>query len=454
MIFQDKKVLVCGAGLSGVAAAGLLLRQGSVVTLHDSREDAVCPENLAAHPLVSTFFGKDATEIVENFDIVVLSPGISINQPFAAKARACGIDVIGELELAASLCVAPILAITGTNGKTTTTSMVGDIMRLFVPESQVVGNIGIPFCDFAEAIPKNAFAVAEVSSFQLESIKDFRPRISAVLNMAEDHLNRHLTMETYVAAKERIFENQGPGDFCVLNFDNEYTHQMAAKVKSGTEVIFFSNSPLKSGVFIQDGGIYINWRDYWGEVLKIDEMQVLGSHNVEDAMAAAAISAAAGVPLDIIAKGLREFKGAEHRLEFCGEVVGVSFFNDSKATNPDAAIKGLEAMVRPTILIGGGQDKGLDFSDWVQGFEGRVKSFIIIGEAAEKVAQTCREQGFEHYVYCDTLENAVKLAFERAAAGDCVLLSPACASLDMFDSYEHRGRVFKENVKRILEIRG
>jgi len=446
MRYKDKKVLVCGMGKSGLSAARLLCRHGARVTLTDTKATPVVDADLLADERVSTYFGKNPDDIVSDFDILVISPGISVYAPFVDIARRAGVLVLGEIEIASAVCKAPIIAITGTNGKTTTVSMVGDIMQAFAKSkhSRVVGNIGVPFCDEAEDIPGDAFVVAEISSFQLETIADFRPKISAVLNMTEDHLDRHITMENYIAAKERIFENQQVEDFCVLNYDNDITRSMAAK--TAAQVIFFSKQPMDSGVFVKDNAIYINWGGRQGEIMKCADLPVPGSHSLENAMAAAAMAAAAGVPIEAIAQSLRDFKAVEHRQEFVRELRGVRFYNDSKATNVDSAIVGITAMSRPIILIGGGQGKDQDFSGLVAAFGDRIKSFIIMGEAAEELSKICREHDFVDYEIVKDMKSAVNTAFAQASKGDCILLSPACASMDMFDNFEHRGRVFKEIV--------
>ena len=444
MKYKDKKVLVCGMGKSGISAARLLLRHGAVVTLTDSKDAPNIDTDLLESGRVSTYFGKNPDDIVLYFDILVLSPGISVNAPFVAKARAAGVAVIGEIELASIVCAAPIIAITGTNGKTTTTSMVGDIMRDFTDgTSHIVGNIGIPFCDVVEDIDVNTFVTAEISSFQLETIVAFHPKISAVLNMTEDHLDRHITMEQYIAAKERIFENQTDEDFCVLNYDNEITRKMADKTVA--QVIFFSKQPLEEGVFVKGDAICINWGSHSGEIVKIADL----SAHVENTMAAAAMAAAASVPMDIIATALRNFRAVPHRLEFVREVRGVRFYNDSKATNVGSTLHGIDAMTRPIILIGGGLGKGQDFTDLIRHFGDKVKLFIIIGEAAEQLAKTCKDNDFVDVVVVNDLQDAVEVAASKAASGDCVLLSPACASMDMFDNFEHRGNVFKEIVTKL-----
>jgi len=299
----------------------------------------------------------------------------------------------------------------------------------------------------AEKMPSDAFITVEVSSFQLETILNFRPKISAVLNMTEDHLNRHKTMEAYIAAKERIFENQGADDYCILNYDNEITRNMAVKTKA--QVVFFSHNVLESGVFVQDDAIWIKLNNIDEGLIKINNLPIPGTHNLENAMAAAAISAAAGVPPAVISQGLRNFKAVEHRLEFVRNLNGVDYYNDSKATNTDSAIKGLSAMKNSAVLIGGGQDKGLDFNEWVGMFAGNVRNFIVIGEVTQKLVKTCKNQGFANYHIASDMSKAVQLASSLAKKGDCVLLSPACASFDMFDSFEHRGRMFKEYVNQL-----
>jgi len=449
MKYKDKKVLVCGMGKSGISAARLLLRHGAQVMLTDTKATPNIDADLLANDRISTYFGKNPDDIVSDFDIVVISPGISVYSPFVKIARQAGVAVVGEIEIAAGVCKAPIIAITGTNGKTTTVSMVGDIMKNFAKSkfSCVVGNIGVPFCDEAENIPADAFAVAEISSFQLETIAEFSPKISAVLNMTEDHLNRHITMENYIAAKERIFENQTPEDFCILNYDNEITRNMAAK--TAAQVIFFSKQPMESGIFVKDDAICINWGCYSGEIMKCADLPVPGSHSLENAMAAAAMAAAADVPIDVIARSLSGFTAVEHRQEFVRELRGVRFYNDSKATNVDSAIVGINAMSRPVVLIGGGEGKDQDFGGLIAAFGNKVKAFIIMGSATEQLIQTCRAHNFTAYEIAIDMQDAVNIAFARADDGDCILLSPACASMDMFDNFEHRGRVFKELVMEL-----
>ncbi|MCL2855584.1 MAG: UDP-N-acetylmuramoyl-L-alanine--D-glutamate ligase [Defluviitaleaceae bacterium] len=451
MGYTGKKVLVCGMGLSGTGAARLLLAHGASVTLCDLREEPAVEADLLTHERVSTHFGKNPDDILGEHQLMVLSPGIPTDLPFVEAARKLSIPVWGEVELASRHCKAQIMAVTGTNGKTTVCSLAGQIMAKAFPGSVMAGNIGVSFCGLVESVSPNAWVVAEISSFQLETIHSFRPKISAVLNMTPDHLNRHKTMEAYVAAKERIYENQTEDDICVLNFDNQHSHTMIAKTPA--KPMLFSNNELDKGVFIKNDGIWIRWH-FLGikldvEVIKLADIPIPGSHNAENVMAAIAMCAAAGAPLDIIAAGIKAFKAVEHRLEFVKEIDGISYYNDSKATNVDSAIKAITGLSQPTILIGGGHDKGLDFGEMVKVFPGRVKHFIVIGETADALIGTCKAHNYHDYERANTLKDAVNIAAARAEAGDAVLLSPACAAFDMFDNYEQRGRVFKQFVREL-----
>ena len=427
MTYTNKKIIVCGMGISGIAAARLLLRHGATITLCDLNPDPKVDKELLAHPNISTYFGKNPDDILDKHDMLVLSPGIPCDLPFVVTAKKMDMPVWGEVELAYRHSKAPIIGITGTNGKTTVTSLVYDIVKLAHPSSVLVGNIGIPFCDMVETLEAdNAFIVAEISSFQLETIDRFAPKISAVLNMTPDHLNRHKTMEAYVEAKERIFKNQAENDICVLNFNNSYTKAMASKTKA--EVIFFNQSP--------EGEL----------VLPIADIPIPGKHNLENVLAAIAICKAAGISDHIIRQGIVAFKAVEHRLEFIKELDGVRYYNDSKATNIDSTIKAIQAFNSPIILIAGGQDKDLDFNDLVKHFPENVKRLIAIGETADALIQTCKAHSYFDTEQANTIKDAVHIAFLAAKKGDIVLLSPACASYDMFDNFEQRGSIFKSFV--------
>lgn len=456
MEFKDKKVLVSGFGVSGISAAGLLKKLGASVILQDKKTEKELAEaesfeknkaELTAKG-IELYLGANPDDIIKDIDILVLSPGVPTDLDFVNKTRELGIPVIGEIELAYEFCKSPIAAITGTNGKTTTTTLVGEILKAHFKNTYVVGNIGYPFADIAlDTVPEGAVA-AELSSFQLETIIDFRPKVSAVLNITPDHLNRHHTLENYIAAKERVFENQTAEDYCVLNYNDEVTMLMAEKTKA--RVIFFSlYRELAEGIYADAQSIYIKTLGYDEKLMDISDIFIPGAHNIENIMAAAACSAAMGVPLDTIRKVIKDFRGVEHRIEFVASINDIEFYNDSKGTNPDASIKAVEAMKRPICIIAGGYDKKVSYADWIKTFKGRVKFAAVIGQVKQLVADELDKEGFTNYKTADTLEEAIDLCYKNAEPGDCVLLSPASASWDMFKSYEQRGEIFKEYVNKL-----
>ena len=450
MDFKDKKVLVSGIAKSGISAAGLLKKLGADVTVQDAKtEDKLgdVTDELRSQGF-NLYLGANPDAIIEDMDILVMSPGVPADLPFVNKAREKNIPVIGEIELAYMFCKSPVIGITGTNGKTTTTTLAGDICKAYFENTFVVGNIGNPFADITFETKDDGVVVAELSSFQLETINEFKPKVSAVLNITPDHLNRHHTLENYIAAKEREFENQDESDFCILNYNDEITRKMADKTKA--DVIFFSlGGKITEGIYSDEKSIYINALGYNEKVVDIDELKILGGHNVENAMAAIGCCAAIGVPLDIIRKVLKEFTAVEHRIEYVRTINDIEFYNDSKGTNPDASIKAVEAMKRPICIIAGGYDKGSDFTEWIDTFKGRVKFVAVIGAVKDKITATLDKAGFTNYKIADTFEEAIDLCYKNAVPGDCVLLSPACASWDMFKSYEQRGEIFKEYVKKL-----
>jgi len=418
----------------------VLAQQGAKVCATDKKTDVDWGYDPAAEG-IELRLGEDPIGFVAEFELVIISPGISVYAPFVEKATELGIPVWGEAELAYRLCPCPMIAITGTNGKTTVTTLVGEILKQHNPKTQIAGNIGIPLTSLVTELDEDAAVVAEISSFQLETISAFRPQISAVLNMTEDHLDRHLTMENYIAAKSRIFENHRQNEITVLNYDNGIT----ANMKPPGRVVFFSTEvQLESGVFLRDGkiiAILANNTEIQIPML-ISETKVMP----ENALAAAAISLCAGVSPGIIADTLRNFPGVEHRLEFVASIGGVDFFNDSKATNTDAAMKALAAFDREIVLIAGGRDKDMDFAPWVKLFQGKVAKLILIGETAKKIASVCDNENYFSYTFANSMEEAVRLAKNSASAGQVVLLSPACASFDMFENFEQRGAIYKNSV--------
>jgi len=446
MSFRGMKILIIGIARSGVAAANLLLEEGAVVTLSDSKpmeelKDAIKKVSSGVRILA----GKLSDDEVIAHDMLVLSPGVPANLGFIQKARDAGITVIGEFELASRFCKAPIVAITGTNGKTTTTEMLYAIMKAHNPLSEMVGNVGIAFSERAKKIDPEGVCVAEASSFQLETIDTFKPKVSAILNFALDHLDRHGTFDNYVNIKGRIFENQDESDYLVLNYDNEDCRRLGERAKA--KVLWFSRDSYElEGAFLKDKTIYININNDIKRVLDVSGLKVVGSHNYENAMAATLMAYVMGVPINTITESLENFSGIAHRMEYVCTKSGVTYYNDSKATNPEAAIKAIQSMDKQTLLIGGGCFKDSDYNSWIKSFAYNVRKFYIIGEVSDILEEACLEQKFYNYEKCESFEDAVCRAIKEAKDGETVLLSPACASYDMFKDYEERGNMFKKIV--------
>lgn len=443
MELRDKKVLVIGMAKSGIAAALLCNRNNAIVTVTDNKtiEKIGKPIELLIGKNIKLELGKCADDLIANQDLIVISPGVPIDIKALELAKKLNIPIIGEIELAYNFCRSNIIAITGTNGKTTTTMLVGEILKSFNNNVAVVGNIGEPFTNNVERLYENGIAVAEISSFQLETINKFKPNISAILNITPDHLDRHKTYENYISIKEKIFMNQTYDDFCVINYDDKICRKMIPKIKA--QVITFSKKrKLENSVYLENGIIKVNTNNIVEDICSIENIKILP----ENALAAIAISICAGVSTDIIRKIVSSFKGVEHRIEYIDTINNVEFYNDSKGTNPDAAIKAIEAMKRPIILIGGGYDKNADFTEWIKSFKNKVKKVVLIGATAEKIKKTAYELNFKECEIADDLNQAFKVACSFAKSGDCVLLSPACASWGMFDNYEQRGKLFKSLV--------
>ena len=459
MEYQNKQVLIIGLARSGLGAARLLLHHGAMVTVCDSKkEENIKPDVLseAAELPVRLLFGMTPDEeLLARYDLMILSPGVPTDLPFVIKAREMGLTIWGEVELAYRFCRAPIIGITGTNGKTTTTALTGEIMKAAYPGTEIVGNIGIAFALRAEVPTAEDYVVAELSSFQMETIEAFHPHISAILNITPDHLNRHHTMQAYMEAKQNIYRNQTEEDFCVLNFDDPECLRMAEELKErphGPQVIGFSRvSRPEGGIWTEDGKIVSEIGGKCQTIVNIDDMQIFGAHNEENMLAAIACCLCAGLDPEVIREAAVQFKGVAHRIEYVGTVNEVPYYNDSKATNTDAAIKGLLAMRSQVILIGGGMDKKIPFDDWTDLMPGRVKKLLLIGETKEIIRDAALRSGLEEsrIEFCETLEETVEKACEYAEPGDCVLLSPACASWDMFDSFEQRGDLFRDAVQAL-----
>ncbi len=449
MLYENKKVIVCGMARSGISAAKLLASVGADVTLQDMKPMDVLIKlhDIEAYKKegIKIFAGANPDDIIDGFDYAVLSPGVPCDLPFIKKAESSGVKVISEVELAYTLTECPVCAITGTNGKTTTTTLTGMLLNKKYKNTAVVGNIGVAYSEKVKSLKADDFVCAEISSFQLETSDTFRPHIAAVLNITPDHLNRHKTMDNYVAVKEKIFMKQNKDDFTILNKNDEYCVKMADKTKG--KVFFFSSAEkLDEGIYLDGDNIHIKWNGLDEDVINIHDLRILGTHNYENVMAAVACAVCAGVDMESIREILKEFNGVEHRIEYCGTFDGVDYYNDSKGTNPDASIRAVLAMRKPIVLIGGGYDKDSSYDEWVKLYDGRVKKLILIGATAGKIAECCDRYGFKDYEFADTFKKCIEKCKASAEEGDCVLLSPACASWGMFEDYEQRGRMFKEMV--------
>lgn len=449
---KNKKVLVVGMGKSGIAAAEALIKLGAEVYVQDSKKpedvDTKLKEYLDAHGAICYFGEKPGC--IDKIDMMVLSPGVPLEVDFVKEAEKKGVEIIGELELAYRVGRGSYVAITGTNGKTTTTTLVGEIFKNAGRKTHVVGNIGVAVVSASLDAEPDAWLVTEVSSFQLETIKDFKPVVSTILNLTPDHLNRHHTMENYGAAKARIFENQDETGFYIANFDDPASFELSRQCKNARVVPFSKTEEFDFGVYVKDGSIVINDGKKEPVVLcGTEELKIPGAHNLENALAAAALAYFAGIEPDAIADTLRSFQGVEHRLEYCDTVDGVKFVNDSKGTNPDASVKAIDAMKENIILIAGGYDKGSDFTDFIKSFDGRVKCMVLLGNTAPKIKEQAEAVGFHNIIMAKNMEECVSEAFKTAEAGDTVLLSPACASWDMYKCFEERGEHFKKCVNSL-----
>lgn len=451
MDLKGKKVLVVGTGVSGIAAAQLLLETGADTILYDSNEK-LCEADIRAKSeklrTIPILLGKLSIEIINQLNIAVLSPGVPADLPMVVQMKEHGVVIWGEVELAYRCARGRLAAITGTNGKTTTTALTGEILKSCFPDVKVVGNIGIPYTSLAAQMTERTVTAAEISSFQLETADTFCPDVSAILNITPDHLNRHHTMECYIAVKESITKNQKPGQSCVLNYEDEILRGFGETVSDHLNVIYFSSKrKLERGLYLDGSSIFLSDENGVQKIVDVGELNLLGTHNYENVMAAAAITLVLGVPLEKIIEVLKTFQAVEHRIEYVDEIAGVRYYNDSKATNPDAAIQGIRAMERPTYLIAGGYDKQSEYGDWIDAFDGKVVKLVLLGATKEKIAKEAAEKGFTEYVMCGSLEEAAAYCRGNAQPGDAVLLSPACASWDMFPNYEKRGELFKDIVR-------
>ncbi len=447
-LIKGKKVIVAGSGVSGMGAVKLLSKLQAEIIVYDGNNKLKKEEvenKLPDGAKAEIVIGELMDDILAKAGLMVVSPGIPLNAPCIKKAEESGICIWGEIELAYQCAKGKLAAITGTNGKTTTTALTGEMLKSYYNSAFVVGNIGIPYTSVALDTTQASVTVAEISSFQLETIKEFAPHVTAILNITPDHLNRHKTLEGYIAVKESIAKNQRVGDICVLNYEDEELRRFGEGLF--LEVVFFSSKRrLERGIYQEDGMIVWRTEHDTIPIVKVSELSIVGNHNVENVMAATAIAAVMGVPIENIRRTARAFQGVEHRVEFVRNKEDVLYYNDSKGTNPDASIQAIRAMTRPTLLIGGGYDKQSEFDSYIDAFQGKIRYLVLLGATRDKIARTARDKGFTDIIMVDTLKEAVEVCAARAMPGDAVLLSPACASWDMFQSYEERGRLFKEYV--------
>ncbi len=451
MNFQDKKVLVCGYGKTGKSVVKFLLKVNEIAGVTVFTEKEVTNKEDVENKKLDFFVSQTPNDLVANYDLIVVSPGISTSEKFFKIAEEQGIEVISEIELAQAFLKATMVGITGTNGKTTTTVLVNEILKT-VGNSKTVGNIGIPFVDEVLDLEEDDYAVCELSSYQLETTYTIKPKVASILNITNDHLLRHKTLDNYIEAKKRIFMNQDLNDYAVLNFDDENLMAFVGELNS-TLVLFSRQADLsnKKGVWIRDKEIVSNISGEIEKVMDVAEIKLLGDHNIENVIAAIAMTQVLGVPITKIRSAIMAFKGVEHRIEYIKTIHGKSFYNDSKATNVESAINAIKSIKTPIVLIVGGDDKNLPLYDLIKYASECARKVVIIGSSTEKFVEGFDKIGYSDYVVEKTLQSATLKAYELAEVGDCILLSPGCASFDMFSNFEERGNVFRETV---LSIRG
>lgn len=447
--FKGKKVTVVGLAKSGMAAALLLKKLGARVWATDSGDSESLRETkgLLEAEGIKVELGRHTREFIKDKGLVVISPGVPEDSQVLKWAAEYKVPVIGEIELGYICSKAPIVAVTGTNGKSTTTTLIGEILKKGGKRAVVCGNIGNPFCGEIAKVKKNSVVVLEVSSFQLESIKSFKPHVAVALNISQNHFDRHPDLPAYIGAKSRIFKNQDKGDWAVLNYDDPLVKKLKAKTRA--KILFFSRKNKKALAFFENGSVFIGQGKKTQKICSVSELKIKGAHNIENVLACLCVASIFGITPKKIKEALVGFKGLEHRFEHVATVRGVEFINDSKGTTVLATIMAIESCEKPIVLIAGGHDKGSDFGKARQVVGAKVKKLVLIGEAREKIKDHLI--GAAPCIFAETMKDAVKKAFFESEEGDCVLLSPMCASFDMFRNFEERGRVFKEIVRTLKE---
>ncbi|MFV0441549.1 MAG: UDP-N-acetylmuramoyl-L-alanine--D-glutamate ligase [Lachnospirales bacterium] len=452
MDLKDKKVLVCGLGITGMATLPLLLQKGAIVTVWTSSVSKGYESDFEKFKKrgVELFIMDIPNDIIIGFDLCVVSPGIPTDMSFFDLAEKNNIPVVSEIELSNWYFKGRLVGITGTNGKSTTSTLMSEIVKEQFKSSELLGNIGEAFSSKTLESVKDSVYTIELSSYQLECTYTIKPKVAAVLNISKDHLSRHKTMQNYIAQKKRIFMNQDENDFLVLNYDDDVTREMAKEAKS--KVVFFSKEQIDEDVlcvYVKNDSIYTNFKGKEEVILAKSDILLIGEHNLENVLSAVAMSLALEIPISVIAYVISTFKGVEHRLEFVKIIHGVTFINDSKATNPDSSINAIKSVNQPIILIVGGYDKKLPLFEFVKEITKSVEHLVIIGDTTEKFVNCCNKIGYNNFVVCETLESAVEEGFKVAKPGDCVLLSPSCSSFDMFENFESRGKAFKKAINEL-----
>lgn len=451
---MKQNYLIIGCARSGIATAKFLVNKGEHVILTDSKEESRIIESfpqvleLQKNPNIKLIFGQQPDiSIVDEVKEIVMSPGVPLNLPILEKAREKKIKIISEIELAYRYSKAPIIALTGTNGKTTTTTLVGEIFKNSGRKTFVVGNIGDPIINYIEEANEEDVFIAEISSFQLETIENFKPVMATILNITPDHLDRHKTMENYIDAKYRIVQNMNEENVFIVNKDDPI---LSSRKTPHVKVLEFSiKGKVKQGAYSDGESIILVDEDQEYLICKRKELKIPGMHNVQNALAAVVLAYFGGVNVEVIRDTLLSFRGVEHRLEFVREIDGVTFVNDSKGTNTDASTIAIKAFDTPIVLIAGGYDKKVSFDEWMESFKGKVKYLVVLGATADQILETAKRKNYKNIEKVNTFEEAVLKAYENAESGDTVLLSPACASWGMFVDFEERGRVFKDIVKHL-----
>lgn len=452
MKLEGKRALVIGAGKSGVAAANALARSGAAVFLYDRKPGTELDGDtlqFLEYCCTALFFGGKEPETSESFDLLVMSPGVPTDLPLVRRVTQAGAMLIGELELAYQLGKGRYIAITGTNGKTTTTVLTGEIFRNAGRKTEVVGNVGLPVTQKALEAEDDTYLITECSSFQLETIQTFHPQISALLNLTPDHLDRHKTLDGYGRAKARVYLNQDKSDYFIVNLDDPESCRFVEACPA-TVVPFSRKQELDLGASVKNGMICMADQEGTHQICPIRDIRIPGAHNLENALAATAIAWCSGIPAEVIARTLREFAGVAHRMEPAGELHGVTFVNDSKGTNPDASIKAIEAIEGGIVLIAGGYDKKSDYEDLIRAFGSKVRALVLLGKTADDIQNTAEGLGYHTILRARDMKESVEKAYAAAHPGDTVLLSPACASWDMYSCFEERGEDFKSRVAQLM----